>query len=125
MEGGTCLQEESDIFIHCAVPDARFKIPGTWSEWSEEPVCRTKENYKQSTRDCQGGFCEGPWLKVRHPFVELRLNKFIYSLAHVTFVDRVRLKKRTIMNRMKKRTITVAITNIAATVTIKNGANGP
>ena len=107
------------------MPDARFKIPGTWSEWSEEPVCRTKENYKQSTRDCQGGFCEGPWLKVRNLLFKLRRNKLIYSLARVIFVDRVRLKKKTIMNRIKKRTITVAIMNIAATVTIKNGANGP
>ena len=63
--GGTCLQGESDIFIHC---NANRRVTGTWSEWSSGSYCFETDYHKQRFRDCTNGdrkneYCgNGTWL---------------------------------------------------------------
>ena len=69
IEGGTCLQGHSDVFVHCP---ADKKNEGIWSEWSEWNFPSHGAMFKQRKRTCKKtgrsaapSFCEGTgWLEV-------------------------------------------------------------
>ena len=77
-DGGTCVEGESDVFVHCQKRSSTSF--GEWSEWisADEGVCKRSDYFRQEYRVCRrrappdGGkpgndddapFCAGPWIR--------------------------------------------------------------
>jgi len=53
LEGGTCLKNVSDIFIHCDEPAGGFGS-GQWSSWSQQRFPPAEGYFRQRWRTCIG-----------------------------------------------------------------------
>ena len=66
VDGGTCLRESSEIFLHC---EAEKQYPtGIWSSWTTQ-LSSPEFYHVQKFRDCKAKddnispvFCKGKWI---------------------------------------------------------------